>query len=413
MSRLRPIQAVAGFAAIATATAAGCALLAGAVARRVVTPEARPDSSTRVRSVLPAARASRRYGVDGPVVRIRGGWSELPGSYSLILDGGATHAKVGPVLEARRGTAAREILTTDRGRVRRGATGRVTGWWYADPEELADEIGEGASVERIVLPLEDGPATAWIVRPADPVPGRWAVHVHGMGALPAETLRGVPPLARAGLTSLVISYRNDPGAPRGAHGRYGLGSAEQRDVDAAIAEAVRRGATRVTLFGWSMGGTASTLAATRGAHRDAVDGLVLDSPALDWHGLLRHQARRVGIPRPIAALAVRLLEGGRVRGGDPASPGLAALSAPEIGRGLAVPTLIHVSAGDTYVPEDGALDFAARHSDLVVLRRQLVGEHVKLWNVDPEAWEAATERFVRGLPAPAPASDADEDAPRG
>ncbi|PIJ11039.1 hypothetical protein BMH30_13665 [Leucobacter sp. OLES1] len=125
MSRLRPIQAVAGFAAIATATAAGCALLAGAVARRVVTPEARPDSSTRVRSVLPAARASRRYGVDGPVVRIRGGWSELPGSYSLILDGGATHAKVGPVLEARRGTAAREILTTDRGRVRRGATGRV------------------------------------------------------------------------------------------------------------------------------------------------------------------------------------------------------------------------------------------------------------------------------------------------
>lgn len=413
MSRLRPIQAVVGFGAIAAATAAGCALLAGAVARRVVTPEARPDASTRVLSVIPGPRASRRYGVEGPVVRIRGGWSELPGRYSLILDGGATHAKVGPVLASRRGRAVREILAVDRGRVRRGAAGRVTGWWYADPEELAAEVGEGASIERIVLPLEDGPATAWIVRPADALPGRWAVHVHGMGALPAETLRGVPPLARAGVTSLVISYRNDPGAPQGTHGRYGLGSAEQRDVDAAIAEAMRRGATRVTLFGWSMGGTASTLAATRGAHRDAVDGLVLDSPALDWHGLLQHQARRAGIPRPIAALAVRLLEVGRVRGGDPASPGLAALSQPELGRGLAVPTLIHVSAGDTYVPEDGALEFAARHSDLVVLRRQLVGEHVKLWNVDPVAWEAATERFVRALPDPVPPPDAADRAPRG
>lgn len=413
MSRLRPIQAVVGFGAIAAATAAGCALLAGAVARRVVTPEARPDASTRVLSVIPGPRASRRYGVEGPVVRIRGGWSELPGRYSLILDGGATHAKVGPVLASRRGRAVREILAVDRGRVRRGAAGRVTGWWYAEPEELAAEVGEGASIERIVLPLEDGPATAWIVRPADALPGRWAVHVHGMGALPAETLRGVPPLARAGVTSLVISYRNDPGAPQGTHGRYGLGSAEQRDVDAAIAEAMRRGATRVTLFGWSMGGTASTLAATRGAHRDAVDGLVLDSPALDWHGLLQHQARRAGIPRPIAALAVRLLEGGRVRGGDPASPGLAALSQPELGRGLAVPTLIHVSAGDTYVPEDGALEFAARHSDLVVLRRQLVGEHVKLWNVDPVAWEAATERFVRALPDPVRPPDAADRAPRG
>ena len=411
MSRLRPIHVIAGFAGVAAATAAGCGLLAGAVARRVVTPEERPDSSTRVLSVVPAGRGVRRFGTERPVVWIRGGWAQLPGCYSLILDGGATHAKIGPVLATRGGRAARELLAVERGRVRRGAVGRVTGWWYAAPEELAS--AEGESVERIVLPLEDGPAAAWIVHPADPIPGRWAVHVHGMGALPAETFRGVPPMTRAGVTSLVISYRNDPGAPRGVRGRYGLGSAEQRDVDAAIAEAVRRDATRVTLFGWSMGGTASMLAATRGTHRSLVDGLVLDSPALDWHGLLQHQARRAGIPRPIAAIAVGLLERGRVRGGDSGPTSIAALSAPALGAGLAVPTLIHVSAGDTYVPEAGALDFAARHSGLVVLRRQLVGEHVKLWNLDPEAWEDATERFVRALPEPPEQPDAPDGAPRG
>src|SRR5690606_25943289 len=113
--------------------------------------------------------------------------------------------------------------------------------------------------------------------------------------------------ARAGITNIIISYRNDPGAPAGRHGRYGMGLSESRDVDAAIAEALNRGAERVTLFGWSMGATACLVSATRGEHAGIVDGLILDSPAIDWRGLLTHQAGGRRMPGPVAGIGIGLL----------------------------------------------------------------------------------------------------------
>ncbi|MFT4231377.1 MAG: alpha/beta fold hydrolase, partial [Leucobacter sp.] len=247
---------------------------------------------------------------------------------------------------------------------------------------------------------ELGEADAWVVHPRRARKRRWAVHVHGRGALPEETLRGVAPLARAGITSLVISYRNDPGAPAGEHGRYGIGIAESRDVDAAIAEAVRRGAERVTLFGWSMGGTACLVAATRGAHRGLVDGLILDSPAVDWRALLRYHAARRSAPRFVADIGIALLGRGAVRAGEPGGLAVGDLNAAAFAGALQVPVLIHASEGDTFVPCSGAQQLAEARPELVQLRLQRVGEHVKLWNTDPEAWERATERFARALPHP-------------
>jgi len=210
----------------------------------------------------------------------------------------------------------------------------------------------------------------------------------------------VAPLARAGITSLVISYRNDPGAPRGMNGRYGNGVAETRDVDAAIAEALRRGAERVTLFGWSMGGTACLLSATEGPHRDVVDGLILDSPAVDWASLLRHQAAGYAAPRGVADLGIRMLGRGLVRGGEPGGIDFARLTPDAFARKLTVPVLVHASRGDRYVPCEGAERLAEARPDLVQLRLQDRGGHVRLWNVDPDAWEGATEQFARALPRP-------------
>ena len=46
---------------------------------------------------------------------------------------------------------------------------------------------------------------------------------------------------RSGITSLVVSYRNDGEAPRSRAGTYTLGATEWRDVDAAVGFARRRG----------------------------------------------------------------------------------------------------------------------------------------------------------------------------
>lgn len=379
----------------ALGAAVGAVAVGAHFARRVLTPARVPEASVLVEEIEESTDGIRRAWITGPD-------SALPGKYSFIFDEGASHARLGPV-DGRRSAGgaewvARAIVAEDRGELRVGARGRVTGWWYTDPSEL------GFESSRVSVPLEGGLGWAWLVKP-DPKtarPGRWAVHVHGRGALPEETLRGVAPLARAGVTSLVIAYRNDPGAPRGLNGRYGLGLAERRDVDAAIAWAREHGAERVTLFGWSMGATASMLAATKGPQRGCVDGLVLESPALDWPDVLRQQARLARAPVWVGRLGQLLLRRGLVRGAVPGEQGTAldALTPEALTSGLGVPVLIHASPDDTFVPWAGALRAVELRPDLISLR-EARGEHVKLWNTDPEGWEAATEAFVRELPAPA------------
>ena len=387
----------AGIGAGTVALGAGAAVLGGiALARRAVTPEESPEEGVLVHSIERLDGQGETGEAGGSLaVRLVGEGAELPGQYSLLFDHGAGHARVGEVIRGRSGPGElRKLVSVDRGKLLPGTRGRLTGWWYATPEEL------GLRTERITYETELGPAEAWLVRPKRARKRRWAVHVHGRGALPEETLRGVAPLARAGITSLVISYRNDPHAPSGAHGRYGIGLAERRDVDAAIGEALSRGAERITLFGWSMGGTASLLSATVGEHRDALDGLILDSPAIDWVTLLRYHAAGAHAPRLLADIGIGLLTRGMVKGGESGGISFDSLDAEFFARNLRVPALIHASRGDTYVPCGGAERLAQLAPDLVQLRLQESGEHVRLWNVDPVPWEARTERFVRDLPRP-------------
>lgn len=371
------------------AAAVGAAgLLAGgtALARRVVTPE----GST----AEPVTIAQLTRDEDRVIAWLTGHHATLPGQYSLLFDEGRGHARLGPVVQRTAAAVAREVMQVDRGRLAPGTRGRLTGWWYPDPESL------GLASSRITYPTELGDAEAWVLRPKRAKRGRWAVHVHGRGALPEETLRGVLPLARAGVTSLVISYRNDPGAPAGEFGRYGIGVAESRDVDAALAEVRRRGADRVTLVGWSMGGTAVLRSATTGPYAALVDGIILDSPAVDWPALLRHQAAGVPVPRPFADVGIELLQRGLVKAGEPGGIDFPSLSPERVAAALPVPTLIHASRGDTFVPSAGAEALAAARPDLVQLRLQHDAEHVRLWNTDPVAWERVTEQFARALPRP-------------
>ena len=384
----RRLSTAAGFVlAGGIAAAAGVAIAAVRLAKKTVTPAHEVDEPVQVLSI---AQVDERL-----VVQLEGPEVSLPGQYSLLFDGRAGHARLGRVLTQTGNIVTREVVAVDRGRLRAGARGYINGWWYSSPESL------GLRVERTTIALEGGEAEAWIVHPRRARRHHWAVHVHGRGGLPAETLRGVPSLARLGITSLIISYRNDPNAPAGRSGRYGLGLSEARDVDAGIAEAVRRGAERVTLCGWSMGGTACLTAAVESEHRNLIDGLVLDSPAVDWDGLLHYQAGLLSVPEPITRLGISLLRSGSVAGGEPQGINFSKLTPQYFAQTLRVPVLIHASRGDTFVPSAGAESLARQRPDLVQLRLTERGEHVRIWNTDPEAWEAATELFMRHLPRPA------------
>lgn len=375
----------AGLGAGIFALGAGAATLGGlTLARRSVIPE---EEEAELVSIAAIERDDQ-----GIIARLQGPAADFPGRTSFLCSGSDANVQLGECIPDDRAGFARRVVAFDGGDLPPGTTGRLTGWWYAGPEDL------GLRTERIEYETELGPATAWIIHPRRAKGGRWAVHVHGRGAQPAETLRGVPPLAEAGITSLVISYRNDDGAPKGVDGRYGMGLSEQRDVDAAIAEALRRGAERVTLIGWSMGGTACLLAATSGAHRDRIDGLILDSPGVDWEALLRYHAGESKAPKVLTDIGIALLERGIVRGGEPGGIKFDRLTPESFASRLTIPVLIHVSRGDTFVPSQGAERLAALAPELVQLNLVDVGEHVRIWNVDPEAWEARTKLFARSLP---------------
>lgn len=366
---------------------AGVVSLGAYYAHRVVTPLQRPAEPLRV---IEVNRKRRPHSVRFT----KGEDSALLGRYSFIFDQGEGHVRLGAILAEDSSTVTRELLKIDRGVLRVGARGRVTGWWYVDPKEL------GFKVIDTVIPTELGPFATWVITPENPAPGRFAVHVHGRGAQREETLRGVSPFARAGVTSLVASYRNDPEAPESLDGRFGLGWTESKDVESTIAAAVKLGATSITLVGWSMGATACLLAAEHSDFAHLIDGIVLESPALSWPELLAHQARISHVPQASMRVAVKLItSGARVTGLGEALP-IHSLTAKRFSTHLRVPTLVHVSESDTFVPFEPALEFAMNKPDLVTLNRQKIGEHVKLWNVEPARWEETTEDFVRNLRSP-------------
>ena len=106
----------------------------------------------------------------------------------------------------------------------------------------------------------------------------------------------MPPLLAQGWTCLVPSYRNDEGVPAGPDGRYALGLSEWRDVEAAIAYAVDRGAREVLLMGWSMGGAIVLQLLDRSPLSSLVSRVVLDAPVIDWGDVLDHHAREHRVP---------------------------------------------------------------------------------------------------------------------
>ena len=185
-----------------------------------------------------------------------------------------------------------------------------------------------------------------------------------------------------------MSYRNDGEAPRSRAGTYTLGATEWRDVDAAVGFARRRGAKRIILMGWSMGGAIALQLSLNSAHRDAIAGLILESPVVDWRIVLEYQARALRVPAAVSGLAIGALQS------EWATPITRAGSAIPFDRldvvaragELRHPILILHSDDDGFVPSDASHDLVVARPDLVELKVFEVARHTKLWNYDQERW---------------------------
>ncbi len=347
-------------------------LLVLSVARRVITPVQRAKD-TAILAVDTGAQTIELQRTPD---------SELPGRYGLFTTGTYGYVKLGAVLSADAKSVRRKLLTQIEpgARVDRGAT--FSGWYYSTPSELH------LRWENVLIGSPAGPCPAWYF-PA--TSSTWVIQVHGRGAARAECLRAVPVLHGAGLPNLVVSYRNDGEAPRSRGGAYALGASEWRDIDAAIAYALRHGAEKVILMGWSMGGAVSLQAAVNSGNRDRIAGLILESPVIDWRTVLRFQARESGMRAPLPELAMGALSvplTARLSGAEDAIP-FDRLDMVARAEELTMPILILHSDDDGFVPSDASHALQEARPDLVTMPRFSVARHTKLWNYDQTGWTAA------------------------
>lgn len=376
---------VGAVALVGLATAAATAAIGVRFARKVVTPPLRREEDVRILAVDLAR---------GEVVLEASDEAGMAGRYGFWFDHDSGYARFGEVLEATPRTVRRRLESVDFGRLERAQRGRMSGWYHLGPWEL------GHAYENAAVPTPLGPAPAWYV-PAEEPSGDWVVQVHGWGARRPEGLRAVGPARAEGWDTLLVSYRNDGEAPSSGDGRFGLGSTEWRDVEAAVAFAKERGARRIVLMGWSMGGGTVLQAMLRSPLvAEAVCGLVLESPAVDWADILRYQGTLNRLPAEFGDVVGRLLR-------DRIGAGLAGLAEPidlteldaaDRADELEVPMLLLHSVDDGFVPIDGSRRLAEARPDLVEFEVFEGARHTKLWNQDPERWNGLIADWLARRP---------------
>ena len=235
----------------------------------------------------------------------------------------------------------------------------------------------------IATPLGDAPA--WFV------PGScstWAITVHGLGGRREEGLRHLSVFHPAGIPTLLITYRNDDGAPADPTGMYGFGLTEWRDLDAAVAYALAHGATNVILDGESMGGAIIGQFLTHSQHVDRVAALILDCPAVDMLRIATDAVTqfRLPLPGPIARLGLGFADRrypvplGQARSLDT----VAAFEKPLFLAHGDQDELVPITSSETLV--------ARRHAPTVFLRTH--AKHIHSWSENPAQYRKWLKAFL-------------------
>lgn len=332
------------------------------------------------------------YGIGVERVEVR----DLPagrGAYRVTLEHDETSARPGIYgLDYPDGHAiAREIVADKNDEVTRLVTD-VGGDLEEGSKVAFDErVWEGNPLATRGVPYREieyrselGAMPAWQVEGRG---GTWAIFVHGHNITRGEGLRVLPTLHRAGLPTLLIAYRNDPGAPRSEDGLIHLGATEWRDLQSAARHAMREGARSFVLLGDSMGGAIVSEFIHQSPLARRVRALILDAPVLDWSAVLDLQADERGLPTFLATTT----EWAVSRRIDFA---WSAFDQIARARDFHMPILLFHGTQDDTVPISSSDAFARALPALVTYHRVPRAGHVESWNVGPARYERRVRAFL-------------------
>ena len=259
----------------------------------------------------------------------------------------------------------------------------LSGWLGDKPEHF------GYSPDDLVT-LGNGTRAIQVLAETD----RWVIHIHGRKAGYAETLRNFRQFSNLGFSQLSFSHETDPKPEGLGRTKSQLGAQEWTQVENAVEHAIANGATRIVLFGWSLGGMLVNQFLDRSKSTSVIAGVIFDSPLLDYRGTLQLQAGRAGLDRSIVTKSMKLITSSliiRLLGfKNVAISNLSALDRPVHAQ---LPTLLFHSSNDGYISMTGVY----RYRELNPLTRlvEIQGaRHCRLFNEDQEKYQKSIAEFV-------------------
>jgi len=370
---------LAGAAAVAGGALAGLGLV---IARSLTAPASERTYDLVIRDV---DNSGERH----IVVLDRTPRTAAPGLYCVIAENGRWVRLSHDVLERGPNLVGREVLVDLGHGLTAGDRVSWSGIFFPSPEDA------GLEAMDIEVQTDAGSAPAWLITARGGPSAAWAIHIHGLGSPRAGTLRGVRVASESGLTSLVVTYRNDGEGPTVGSGRSELGASEVDDVRAAVRFAREKGARTVVLFGWSMGASIALRLATDPELRGVVVGLVLESPVLDWVTTIKANCERSGLPAWTGTLALPWLNVRQLAH-------LTGLASPLLLRDfdwveradeLSLPILILHGTLDTSSPFHVSTELRRLRPDIVDLEA-FEADHTMSWNSDRERWTAVLHAWL-------------------
>ena len=254
-----------------------------------------------------------------------------------------------------------------------------------------DPSALGLEYETVTYPGPLGELDAWFI----PGEGRtWIVGVHGRAAERTEFLRFLATTSELRYPTLLITYRNDPGAPGTDDSLLLLGQEEYADVAAAVDYAVSSGAEDVILAGSSMG-SALTLGYAVREESGLVRGMILEAPPADMREIT---ALRSGEALPVGGfLGDSLMAVGRLFTTVRTGLDFDDVDYVERADELDMPVLLFHGSDDPTVPIAIGEALADARPDLVEMHLVEDAAHVRAWNEDPEAYRSVVLDFLRRL----------------
>ena len=259
----------------------------------------------------------------------------------------------------------------------------------AFPDDPAAVLGESPQVVIVDGPL--GEYASWFY------PGQrstWALLLHGNGLDRLDLAKLLPTLRESGFPVLIVTMRNDPGAPEDPSGMLRYGDTEWADLEAAVRYATGQGADGVVLLAPSMGGGVALTFLERSVFAGSVEAVVLDSPLIDFGRTIDARAADeglplIGLPLPGTLVGTAKWLTTRRFGVDWDATGHLDQSDQ-----LVVPVLIFHGTEDHDVPIKTSRELAAARPDLVSLVEVPGAPHLASWNLDPAAYEAELIGFL-------------------